>query len=178
MKRWIVLTAAAAFTAGAALADQHTEAPKPGPDTRKLEAFAGKWKGESTVQAGPWGPGGKMTSDQECKWFAGGFQLVCTEDGTGFLGKTRGQFALGWSPEDKYYKYMGYDSTGMMGWATGTLAGNVWSWSGEDKMGGKMVKSKYTITLTSPTTQTFKWEASDDGGKTWKTLAEGKSTRQ
>ena len=45
-------------------------------------------------------------------------------------------------------------------------------------MGGKMIKSKYTVVLTSPTTQTFKWEASDDGGKTWTTAAEGKSTKK
>ena len=44
-------------------------------------------------------------------------------------------------------------------------------------MGGKLVKSKYTVVLTSPTTQTFKWETSMDG-KTWTTAAEGKSTKQ
>ena len=166
------------FAAGVALANQHTEMPKPGPETKKLDAFAGKWKGESTFAAGPWGPGGKMTSDQDCTWFDGGFQLVCRETGEGFMGKTKGEAILGWNSEEKVYKYMGFDSTGMMGQANGTVSGNTWNWTGEDKMGGKLIKSKYTLTLVSPTSQTFKWEMSDDGGKTWKTAAEGKSTKK
>ena len=42
---------------------------------------------------------------------------------------------------------MGFDSMGMMGQATGTVSGNTWSWTGEDKMGGKLIKSKYTIVM-------------------------------
>ena len=57
------------FGATAVLANQHTEMPKPGPETKKLDAFAGKWKGESTMQPGPWGPGGKMTSESDCSWY-------------------------------------------------------------------------------------------------------------
>ncbi len=170
------LGAAVVVSAGIALANQHMEAPKPGPETKKLDAFAGKWKGEASMKAGPWGPGGKMTSESDCTWFDGGFQLVCKESSSGDLGKMKSQAVLGWSPEDRVYKYMGYDSMGMMGSATGTVAGNTWSWSGEDRMGGKMIKSKYTVVLTSPTTQTFKWETSEDG-KTWATMAEGKSTK-
>ena len=40
-------------------------------------------------------------------------------------------------------------------------------------MGGKLIKSKYTIVIVSPTSQTFKWETSEDGGKTWKTGRRG-----
>jgi len=65
---------------------------------------------------------------------------------------------------------------GTMGSATGTVSGNTWTWKGSDKMGGKTVYSRYTVVVTSPTSQTFKWETSDDG-KTWTTAAEGKSTK-
>ena len=61
--------------------------------------------------------------------------------------------------------------------ATGTVSGNTWSWKGEDRMGGKLIKQRYTVTLTSPTTQTFKWETSEDG-KTWSTLAQGSSKKK
>jgi Protein of unknown function (DUF1579) len=161
-----------------AVAAQHTEMPKPGPETKKLEAFAGKWKGESTMQPGPWGPGGKMTSESDCSWYEGGFQMVCRDTASGAMGKMKSEAVLGWNGEEKVYKYMGFDSMGMMGSATGTVSGNTWSWTGEDKMGGKLIKSKYTITFVSPTSQTFKWETSDDGGKTFKTAAEGKATKQ
>ena len=166
------------FGAGVALANQHSEAPKPGPETKKLEVFAGKWKGESTMQAGPWGPGGKMTTESECTWYEGGFQMICRDSSSGAMGKMKSEAVLGWNGEEKVYKYMGFDSMGMMGQATGTVSGNTWSWTGEDKMGGKLIKSKYTIMMPSPTSQTFKWEVSDDGGKTWKAAAEGKSTKK
>lgn len=178
-KTWIgAIGAAAIVSAGIALAQQPAGPPKPGPETKKLEPFAGKWKGEAEMKPGPWGPGGKMTSESECSWFDGGFQLICRESGSSAaMGKMKSEAILGWSAEDKVYKYMGFDSMGMMGSATGTNTGNTWSWSGEDKMGGKVIKSKYTVVLTSPTTQTFKWETSEDG-KTWTTAAEGKSTKQ
>ena len=165
------------FAAGIVLADQHGEAPKPGPETKKLEVFAGKWKGEMTMSEGPWGPGGKMTSEDDCTWFEGGFQLVCRSTGSGAMGNVKGEAVLGWNAEEKVYKYMGFDSTGMMGAASGTVSGNTWSWSGEDKMGGKMIKSRYTIVMTPPSTQSFKWEISEDG-KNWKTAAEGTSKKK
>ncbi len=171
------LSVAVIVSAGIASAQQPTGPPKPGPETKKLEPFAGKWKGEADMKPGPWGPGGKMTSESECSWFDGGFQLVCRESGAGAMGKMKSEAVLGWSAEDNVYKYMGFDSMGMMGSATGTNSGNTWNWSGEDRMGGKLIKSKYTVVLTSPTTQTFKWETSEDG-KTWSTMAEGKSTKK
>jgi len=177
IRRSAAVLAGVCFAAGAALASQHTEAPKPGPEVKKLEPFAGKWKGEADMKPGPWGPGGKMTSEDDCTWFDGGFQLVCRSTGKGPMGSIKGEAVLGWNPEEKVYKYMGFDSTGMMGTASGTVTGNTWNWTGQDKMGGKLIHSKYTVVLTSPTSQTFKWETSEDG-KTWSTAAEGKSTKK
>jgi len=169
--------AALGFVAGSVLlAQQPAGPPKPGPETKKLEVFAGKWKGDSEMKAGPWGPGGKVASETECSWFEGDFQLVCTESGSGAMGKFKSQYILGWSGEDKVYKYQGIASDGMIGAATGTVNGNTWTWTGADKMGGKLVHSRYTIVVTTPTSYTFKMETSPDG-KTWSTAAEGKSTK-
>jgi Protein of unknown function (DUF1579) len=177
--KFAILVTAGLLTAAAAAQAQEKKAepPKPGPEAKKLEAFAGKWSGESEMKPGPWGPGGKITSESECSWFEGGFTLVCKEEGSGPMGKMKNEYALGWSSEDKVYKYMGWDSMGMMGSATGTVSGNTWSWKGQDKMGGKLIKSKYTIVMASPTSYTFKWETSEDG-KTWTTAGEGKSTKK
>ncbi len=176
ISRFVTVLAGTCLIAGVTLAQQG-QAPKPGPETKKLEPFAGKWSGEAEMKPGPWGPGGKMTSESECTWFEGGFELICRESGSGAMGKMTSEAILGWSSEEKVYKYMGFDSMGMMGSATGTVSGNTWSWSGSDRMGGKLIHSRYTVVLTSPTSQTFKWETSEDG-KTWTTSAEGKSTKK
>lgn len=176
-----VSAAALALAFGAAIAAARQGAPqappKPGPDTKKLDAFAGKWQGEAEMKPGPWGPGGRITSQDDCSWFEGGWQLVCNTSGTSPMGAIKGQGVMAWKPEEKAYEYMGYDSMGMTMHGMGTVSGNTWSWKSTDKVGGKTVHSRYVVTLTSPTTQTFKWETSDDGKK-WTTLAEGKSTKK
>jgi hypothetical protein len=43
-------------------------------------------------------------------------------------------------------------------------------------MGGKLVKSRYTLKQLSPMSYSFKWEMQGAGG-TWSTLMEGKSTK-
>ena len=163
------------LAAGVVLAQQAP--PKPGPEVQKLKAFEGKWTGESEMKPSPFGPGGKMTSADECTWNDGGFQLVCKGTSNGAMGKVSGTSVMGWSGEDKAYKYMGYDSMGMMATAKGEVSGNTWTWNGEDKMGGKTFHSRYTIVTTSPTSYMFKWETSEDGTK-WNTVMEGKSTKK
>jgi len=175
--RMRLLAAITSFGLATAVLMAQQAPPKPGAETKKLDAFAGKWQGEAEMKPGPWGPGGKMTSQDDCSWFEGGWQLVCNSSGSGAMGSMKGQGVMGWNADEKVYKYMGYDNMGMMTYATGTNTGNTWNWKSTDKMGGKTVHSRYTVTLTSPTTQTFKWETSEDG-KTWATMAEGKSTKK
>jgi hypothetical protein len=178
MKIRTIATAAAGFCLVAGLARATPpEMPKPGPEVQKLGYFDGHWTGESEMKPGPFGPGGKMTSSDHCAWFHGGFQMVCSGEGKGPMGEFHSVGVLGYNTEEKHYVYFGYDSTGMMTTAQGKLDGKTWVWNGQDKMGGKLIHSRYTITEVSPTSYTFKWETSEDG-KSWARLAEGKSTKR
>jgi Protein of unknown function (DUF1579) len=172
----ILSSLCAALLAGAATARQSAP-PSPGPEVKKLEAFAGKWKGEAEMKPGPSGPGGKIASESECTWYDGGWQLVCRENGSGFMGKFKSEYVLGWSPEEKVYKYAGHDSMGQMGWATGSVSSNTWTWNSTDKMNGKTIHSRYTVTLDTPKSQSFRYETSEDG-RSWTVAAEGKSNKQ
>jgi hypothetical protein len=176
MRSRIALVLLACGVVAAVLA-QAPAPPKPGPETKKLDAFAGKWSGESEMKPGPFGPGGKYTGEDDCTWFEGGWQLVCRTTGNGPMGPMKGEGVMAWNSEEKAYKYQGFDSSGMMMTATGKNEGNTWTWTGQDKMGGKLIHSRYTIVKPTPTTQTFKWEMSEDG-KTWTTVMEGKSTKK
>jgi hypothetical protein len=170
------MTVGFCLVAGAALAQAPQAPPKPGPEVQRLAMFAGKWTGESDVKPSPFGPGGKMTSADDCAWYEGGYQLVCQGSGTGAMGSMKGTSVMGWSAGEKSYKWMGYDSNGMMSTATGVLKDKTWTWSGKDKMGDKTIRSHYIIIETSPSSYNFKWEMSEDG-KTWSTIMEGKSTK-
>jgi len=175
--RWWVACVVVLVAGTLALAQAPAGPPKPGPEHKRLGVFVGKWIGSGDMKAGPWGPGGKMTWTETCEWFAGGFSVVCHNDSKGPMGDAKGLFILGYNAEEKKYVYFGIESA-MSNPETskGTLEGKTWSWTGEGKMGGKMVKSKFTITEQSNDLYTYKDETSVDGGP-WSVTMEGKSTR-
>jgi len=152
--------------------------PKPGPEHKKLQYFAGNWTTEADLKESPFGPGGKVSTKDNCKWFEGGFAVVCNSTGTGPMGPSKGLGILGYSGEEKVYTYYGVDNSGMVptSVARGTVEGDTWTYAGEDKMGGKTIKSRYTMKIESPDAYSFNWEMQGEDGK-WNSAMEGKSTR-
>jgi hypothetical protein len=48
------------------------EMPKPGPEHKKLDVFAGVWTLDGDMKASPMGPGGKVAENEKCEWMEGG----------------------------------------------------------------------------------------------------------
>jgi hypothetical protein len=161
-----------------ALAQTPAERPKPGPEHQKLDYFVGRWIGEGEAKASPFGPGGKIRTTDECKWFEGHYALVCTSDGKGPEGVIKSIGIISYSPEEKVYTYYGVDNTGMASLTVsrGAFDGSAWVFTDEAKMGGKMVKFRATMDHASPTSYAFKFEVMGDDGK-WTTVVEGKDTK-
>ena len=162
--------------AGAVQSQAAAMPPKPGPEQEKLAYFVGRWAMEGTMQPGPMGPGGQMTGSETCEWFPGGFHVVCHSKGTGPLGATHGLGILGYNTEEKAYTYYGVDNSGYGGQGKGTTDGKTWVYTSEDKMGGKTIYGRYTMSDLAPDSYSFKWEMSEDN-KTWNAVMEGKATR-
>ncbi len=166
------------LTSGLALAQAPAEKPKPGPEHKRLGYFVGKWSTDGETKPNPFMPGGKMATKDTCEWFEGGFAVLCRSEGKGPMGPTKSIGIMGYSAEEKAYTYYGLDN-GPMAMVTvprGTVQDGTWVYNDEAKMGGKTVKSRYSIKETSPTSYTFKWETQGDDG-TWQTVMEGKSTK-
>jgi len=72
---------------------------------------------------------------------------------------------------DRKARFAGWSNS-----AKGTLDGDIWTFEGESKMGGKLVKSRSTIKLPSPDSGTMKSEMSVDGGR-WTLVMELKASR-
>lgn len=172
-----ILVAAAGTVLAAEEAAKKMETPKPGPEHKKLEYFVGEWAVEGASAPSPFGPGGKFTSKDSCKWFEGGYSVVCHSSGTNPKGPTKGIGILGYSTEEKAYTYYGLDNSPMtmMSVPRGVIAGDTWTYTGEDKIEGKTIRSRYMIKVLSPSAYTFKWEMQGDAGPT--TIVEGKATR-
>jgi len=164
---WLVLVAAA-------LAQM--EMPKPGPELKKLDVFAGSWTLDGDMKPGPMGPGGKITETEKCEWMDGGFFLVCHSDFKGVMGSGTGVSYMGYSNDDKAYTYREFNSWGEFDDSKGSVDGDTWTWTSDEKMNGMVMKGRFTMKVTSPTSYNFSFEMSQDGTK-WTTVMDGKATK-
>jgi Protein of unknown function (DUF1579) len=160
---------------GAALAQM--EAPKPGPELKKLDMFTGSWSMEGNSKPGPMGPGGQVTEHEKCKWMQGGFYIVCDTDYKTPMGNGVSISVLGYSTEDKAYTYREFNSDGEFDDSRGTIDGDTFTWTNDMKMNGMTMKGKYTMKILSPTSYNFAYEVSQDGTK-WMQVVEGKATKK
>jgi hypothetical protein len=158
-------------------ANAQMEMPKPTPELKKLDLFAGSWNMSGEMKPGPMGPGGTMTETETCKWMEGEFFLVCQSDFKSSMGNGTGTAYMSYDPNDKMYTYDAFNSMGEAEHAKGTVDGDTWTWSSEEKMGGQTTKARFTVKMSSPNAYTFKFEMSPDG-TAWNSVMEGKATKQ
>ncbi len=175
MKTLAMISAACLILAAAALAQQ--QAPKPGPDHKKLDVFAGNWMIDGEIKPGSMGPGGKITEYERCEWMDGDFFLVCHTDFKSSMGNGSGMSLMGYSSDDKVYTYREFNSWGEFTDSKGSLDGDTWTWTNDEKMGTTNMKGKFTMKVTSPTSYNFTFEMSTDGTK-WTTVMDGKATKK
>jgi hypothetical protein len=158
----------------AAFGRAQMEMPKPGPEHKKLDMFAGSWVLEGDTKPGPHGgPGGKVTENEKCEWMEGGFFVVCHVDFKSVaMGNGTEISVIGYDTESKGYTYRAFNSWGEFENAKGSLDGDTLTWTSDEKFG----KGRFTMKITSPTTYNFTYEMSKDG-TTWATIMDGKATR-
>jgi Protein of unknown function (DUF1579) len=166
---WIAAQAPVAFGQGPTPAQ-----PKPGPETQKLAYYLGSWRGEGEAQAGPFGPGGKLSSTTTCEWFDGGFHLVCRGEEQGPTGKRTFLNIRTYDEKTQAYTEYGISNLGETEYDTGgTIVGNKKTFAFEMNIDGKPTKLRYVEVQVSPTFYTYEATASTDGGP-WTVIAEGK----
>jgi hypothetical protein len=180
MKRQLTLLTALVVVSAAGpqfAASQAQEAPKPGPEHKRLGYFVGKWKAEGEVKPGVMGPGGKMTATDTCEWFEGQMSVICHSEGKGPMGPSKSVGILGYNPEEKVYTYYGVDNhMSMSSIPKGKVQGDTWTYTDESMMGGKKMRSRVTIKELSPTEYTFRMEIQGPDGK-WMPAMESKNTK-
>ena len=154
------------------------QAPQVLPEHKKLDMFVGSWSLDGDMKPGPMGPGGKMTEDEKCEWMEGGFFLLCHVDfKTSSSGNGSGLSVLGYSSAEKAYTYREFNSWGEFEDSRGTLDGDTWTWTSDEKMGTTVMKGRFTMKFTSPALYTFSYEMSPDGTK-WTAVVDGKATKK
>jgi hypothetical protein len=163
-------TAVVAMSLIVASAHAQTSGRAPGPEEARLENLAGQWtiEGESG--------GDRFTRSESCEWFAGRFHLICRSEAAATTGVVKGQSIIGYDRDAKIYTFYFISSIGTSIFMRGTVAGDVWTWNGELRVGGELMKARTTITDQSPTSYIFKMEGSFRDGP-WMLLEEGRGTK-
>jgi hypothetical protein len=177
MQRSVVAIVVFVLIAAPILAQAPSGPPKPGPEHKRLEYFVGKWSFEGEEKPNPFTPGGKFTGTETIEWFPGGFFVVSHSDMKGTMGAMKSHSMMGYSTEHKAYTFHMIDSMGTEISARGTVSGDTWTWTNEDKMGGKPYKGRFSMKELSPTSYTMKFELSMDGGP-YNVMMEGKATKK
>ncbi len=151
--------------------------PAPSPEVKKLGVFVGSWMGEGKMVTTPFSPGGVAQSTMTCKWYQGGYHLVCDAEDSGPAGKNFGHSIYGYDSEKKQYFTYGIESSGFAGPGGAAVDGSTWMFDAKTAMAGKPVWYRTAIKFASPKELSWKSEYSEDG-KTWKPQGEGKLVKK
>jgi hypothetical protein len=152
--------------------------PKPAPELKKVDYFAGNWTSEGDIKPGPMGPGGKMIMTERNQWMDGGFFLTMqSEFNVAALGSGTGTAYMGYDADKKVYTYDEFNSMGEAQHSTGRVDGDTWNWNGEKYLAGSTMKTRFIMKTLSATSYTFKLEMSPDGNN-WSTVMDGKATKE
>lgn len=163
------------FTAlSPSLAQAPPEPPKPGPEHKKLEYFLGTWKTEGEIKANEFVPAAKFVTTETYTLDPGRFYLEFRRAEGQIIPRMVGIVA--YDSQAKVYTSYYANSAGLVGIGTGTVNGNTWTWMVEDKVFGKAVKGRTTVSIKSASQLTSKYEMLDANGR-YVTIVEGSSTK-
>ena len=152
MKRF--LSIAVAIAIGTSVVVAQAPDAKPGAEHKRMGYFAGQWTYEGEAKPSPMGKGGKITGNESCEWFAGGFQLVCRTKGTNPKGAVTSQAVMAYDPARKAYTYYAISSQGDNLFIRGQVDGKVWTWTEEtmvEDVSPEGVETDVTVTETEVT---------------------------
>jgi len=154
------------------------EPATPAPELKKLDFMVGNWTTEGDIKPGLGMPSGKFSSTSHAAWMDGNFFLIEHSDmDMGAMGKGKELSILGYDLDRKVYTCNAFNSMGEAETSAGTVAGDSWSWTSDEHMGGKTMKGRFTMKVLSPTSYTVKFELSQDATN-WTTAMEGKATKK
>jgi ketosteroid isomerase-like protein len=144
-------------------------------ELKTLAWFAGTWQFDVDIKESPFGPKGKGSLVQDCRWFATGQQIICTTEGTLPPGPYHEVFVMGYDTEAKAYKGYDVDTSGMLPF-TLVFKDNTWTFNYDFKLGGKPAKVRATAFDLARDGCSLKQELSIGGGA-WTLVGEGKVHR-
>jgi hypothetical protein len=153
------------------------QAPQPGPEVKKLEAWVGVWRYEGNAKASPMGPAAKIAGTQTGRMVMNGFALEWKAEEKGAFGGVQWGEMDAYDASAKNYPFFGYQNDGTIWWGDNAVSGNTWKVTQTIISKGThyMVRGAGSFSADGKT-YTWKVEISSDG-KTWAPWTEGTMTK-
>ena len=166
MKTFIRLIVVACF-AGAALAQQPNQPPKPGPEYQRLQLWVVEWTYEGESQTTFLGPSEKFTGRMTARSISNGFGLESVSNQQSPSGEKQTVEVDTYDPVTKSYPHIVVSSDGSFYQGSFTVNGSVGRWEGIWVVNGKRYKNRGTNTV-APDGMSYvdHGEVSEDG-KAW-----------
>lgn len=107
------------------------DVPRPGPEHEALAPFVGRWRTRGEVRASGSTPALEIAGTDAYEWLPGGFFLLHRVDVRIGGDPVQAIEIIGWDAEAGTYFMRSYDSQGGTGEMTATVAGGVWTFTGD-----------------------------------------------
>ncbi len=142
--------------------------------TKKLGVFMGKWQSEGMFSDTPFSRAGKVSSNIECRWSPQSSFLVCEQQINQSSGKSIQLSIYSYSTNNGSYTISSMAGPGAQPWnGTVIINGNLWTYPGGFERDGKKIQTRTTNDFSTPGTEVFKTEFSEDGGAHWTVMLQG-----
>jgi hypothetical protein len=137
--------------------------------------FLGIWQGTGTVYQSPYSKAGSATDTTTCGWQAGTTYLVCAQhhvspDGAGDQLSIYVRSATG-------YNFTRIDPGGTAYATNVSVSGTAWTYSSNFQDGSHVIQIRTINNFPQPAVEDWVTEYSNDGGKTWRRMAQGTEHR-
>ena len=140
------------------------DSSNPGPEVKQLGFYVGKWNEAGQSRSGSAEPFGKLSGNESCEWFSGGFAVVCRESTVDRNGNSEGLYILAYDSGKKLYTVYGTDQMGTIYSGTGTLESGTWRWTAEAAWQGSTTQMRYTFHPASEGGRTMQVEIAEGDG--------------
>ncbi len=176
MKPILYLFIVAALTNGAWTTNQTNPTPAQSDKdaTQKLAVFIGKWESTGAFSETKLSHAHKVSSSIDCRWSPLGNFLTCEQSILDGSEKHIQLSIYSYNSKEDKYAISSMAGPGQQPFnGSVIIKGNIWTYPGGFEKDGKRTEIRTINDFSTPNTEIFKTEYSEDGGAHWTTMLEG-----
>jgi hypothetical protein len=141
---------------------------------KKLDVFLGHWESQATSSDTSFSKAGKISSNIDCRRSPQAGFMICEQQITRDGAKSVQLSIFSYNAKKGSYTISGMAGPGAEPWnGTFIIEGSLWTYPNKFEKDGKKIQMRTTNDFSTPGTEIFKTEFSDDDGAHWTVMLQG-----